>query len=410
MLNFTHDIPTKLYFGRGQIKELANALKPFGKNVLMVYGGGSIKKIGLYDEIIKILNDNDFKYTECAGVEPNPRITSVELGVKLCKENNIDVVLAVGGGSNIDCAKAIAVGRYYEGNDLWEMVKEGSGLRKALPLVDILTLSATGSEFDGGGVITNMETNEKLGATFTYPAVSICDPTYTFTVSPYQTAAGSADIMSHIIEGYFSRTMDSDLSDGIAETVIKSVMKNCKIALKEPDNYNSRANLMADSSIACSGIPQYGKEGTGWPCHAMEHELSAYYDITHGVGLAILTIRWMRHILNKDASTIERFVKFARNVMGISYGEEVKGPGEVLPFDDEILKPVYDDRKISIAAIDALEKYFKDTGIPMTLTELGIDDKHFEEMAAHANEGGYLKDAYVPLTNEDIVEIYKACL
>lgn len=389
MLNFKHDIPTKLYFGEGQIKKLASSLERFGKNVLFVYGGGSIKKTGLYDEVIKILKENNFNVTECDGVEPNPRITTVERGVGLCKEHNIDVVLAVGGGSTIDCAKAIAVGRYYEGDDLWEMVKTSWHLAKALPLVDILTLSATGSEFDAGGVITNMDTNEKLGAVYTYPSVSICDPTYTFSVSKYQTAAGSADIMSHICEGYFSRTMDSDLSDGIAETVLKSVMKNCKIALEEPTNYSARANLMADASIACSGIPEYGKKETGWPCHAMEHELSAYYDITHGVGLAILTIRWMRHILNKDATATERFVKFARNVMGLD--------GD-------------DDRALAYAGIDALERYFKETGIPMTLSELGIDDKHFETMAAHANVDGYLKDAFVALDNNDIVEIYKACL
>lgn len=389
MLNFKHDIPTRLYFGKGQIKKLAESLKPFGENVLLVYGGGSIKKMGLYDEVIRILKENNFNITECGGVEPNPRITSVKRGVDLCKEHDINVILAVGGGSTIDCAKAIAVGHYYEGDDLWEMVKTSSHIAKALPLVDILTLSATGSEFDGGGVITNMDTNEKLGALYTYPAVSICDPTYTFSVSAYQTAAGSADIMSHIFEGYFSRTMDSDLSDGIAETILKSVMKNCNIALKEPDNYAARANLMADSSVACSGIPEYGKQSTGWPCHAMEHELSAYYDITHGVGLAILTIRWMRHILNKDASATERFVKFAKNVMGLS--------GD-------------DERTLAFAGIDALEKYFKETGIPMTLGELGIDEKHFKEMASHANAGGYLKDAFVALTNEDIVEIYKACL
>ena len=389
MLNFKHDIPTKLYFGEGQIKKLASSLERFGKNVLFVYGGGSIKKIGLYDEVIKILKENNFNVTECDGVEPNPRITTVERGVRLCKEHDIEVVLAVGGGSTIDCAKAIAVGRYYEGDDLWEMVKTSWHLAKALPLVDILTLSATGSEFDAGGVITNMDTNEKLGAVYTYPSVSICDPTYTFSVSKYQTAAGSADIMSHIFECYFSRTMDSDLSDGIAETVLKSVMKNCKIALEDPTNYSARANLMADASVACSGIPGYGKKETGWPCHAMEHELSAYYDITHGVGLAILTIRWMRHILNKDVTATERFVKFAKNVMGLS--------GD-------------DDRALAFAGIDALENYFKETGIPMTLGELGIDDKYFETMAAHANVDGYLKDAFVALTNEDIVEIYKACL
>ncbi|MBQ8136475.1 MAG: iron-containing alcohol dehydrogenase [Clostridia bacterium] len=389
MLNYIHNIPTKVYFGKGQISHLAEILKPLGRNVLLTYGGGSIKKIGLYDEVMDILHQNGFTVTELSGIEPNPRIESVEKGVRLCKENSVDVILAVGGGSTIDCSKAIAAGVFYEGDDLWEMVRSAQATRKALPLVDILTLSATGSEFDGGGVITNLKTNEKLGGMYTYPTASICDPTYTFSVSAYQTAAGSADIMSHIFEGYFSRTEDSALSDGIAETVLRTVMKYCPIAIREPHSYEARANLMAVSSVACSGIPEYGKQDTGWPCHALEHELSAYYDITHGVGLAILTPRWMRHILKKDPSCAWRFVRFARNVMGLSGDDETA---------------------LAFAGIDALEAYFKSTGIPMTLGELNIGTEHFEAMAAHANPGGYLENAFVPLTNEDIVQIYRDCL
>ena len=195
--------------------------------------------------------------------------------------------------------------------------------------------------------------------------------------------------MSHICENYFSRTEDSDLADGIAETILKSAIKNLPIALAKPDDYSARANLMADSSVACSGIPAYGKQSTGWPCHAMEHELSAFYDITHGVGLAILTPRWMRHILKKDPSCAWRFVRFAKNVWGIE--------GE-------------DEAALAWAGIDALENFFREAGIPMTLTELGIGTEHFEEMAAHANRGGYLENAFVALANEDIVEIFKACL
>lgn len=389
MQNYMHNIPTKIYFGKGQICHLDESLRPYGSRVLLTYGGGSIKKIGLYDAVMEILNKGGFTVVELSGIEPNPRIESVEKGVALCREHAIDVILAVGGGSTIDCSKAIAAGVFYEGDDLWEMVASRHGTLKALPLVDILTLSATGSEFDGGGVITNLKINQKLGNSYTYPAVSICDPTYTFSVSKYQTAAGSADIISHICENYFSRTEDSDLSDGIAETVLKSVIKNLPIALAEPDNYSARANLMADSSVACSGIPAYGKQGTGWPCHAMEHELSAFYDITHGVGLAILTPRWMRHILKKDPSCAWRFVRFARNVWGLE--------GE-------------DEQTLAAAGIDALENFFRESGIPMTLTELGIDTEHFEEMAAHANEGGYLKDAFVALTNEDIIAIFRDCL
>ena len=389
MLNYVHEIPTKLYFGEGQIRHLDEVLRPFGTRVLLTYGGGSVKKSGLYDTVMEILNKGGYTVTELSGIEPNPRIESVEKGVKLCKENNIDVILAVGGGSTIDCSKAIAAGVFYEGDDLWQMVATGHGVLKALPLVDILTLSATGSEYDGGGVITNLKTNEKIGNMYTFPAASICDPTYTFTVSKYQTAAGTADIMSHIFEGYFSRTEDSDLSDHIAEGVLKTAIKYLPMALDNPEDYTARANLMAISSIACSGIPEYGKMGTGWPCHAMEHELSAYYDITHGVGLAILTPRWMRLILKKDPSCTWRFVRFAKNVWGLE--------GE-------------DDNALALAGIEALEKFFQDSGIPMTLTELNIGEEHFEEMAEHANVGGYLKDSFVSMTNEDIVEILKACL
>ena len=388
MLNFIHNIPTKLYFGKGQICHLAESLMQYGKRVLLAYGGGSIKRMGLYDEVMEILNGHDFIVTELSGIAPNPRLSSVAEGQRLCRENGIDVILAVGGGSTIDCAKAIAAAAFYEG-DLWEMVQNAQGQYKTLPVVDILTLSATGSEFDIFGVISNPDTNEKLGGMYCHPAVSICDPTYTFSVPAYQTAAGSADIMSHTFENYFSREADSDLSEGICESILRSVMKNCPIAIREPDNYSARANLMACSSVACAGIPAYGKEDTGWPCHAMEHELSAYYDITHGVGLAILTPRWMRHILKKDPSVTPRFVRFARNVMGL---------------DDDV------DRILARAGIDALEEYFKSTGIPMRLSELGIGTEHFEQMAAHANPDNFLSEAFVPLTNEDIVEIFRACL
>ena len=388
MLNFVHSIPTKIYFGKGQISHLAELLKPY-KSILLAYGGGSVKKSGLYDEIMGILKEEGCKVTELSGIEPNPRIESVARGVKLCKENGVDAILAVGGGSTIDCSKAVASGVYFEGDDLWSMVKERKTPPKALPLFVILTISATGSEYDGGGVISNMTTNEKIGASFTFPTASICDPTYTFSVPKYHTAAGAADIMSHIMEDYFSRTPDSDLADGICETVLKSVIRNLPVALAEPDNYEARANLMADSSIACSGIPRYGKQASGWVCHGMEHQLSAYYDITHGVGLALLTPRWMRFILKKDPGCEWRFVRFAKNVWGLE--------GE-------------DEHALALAGIDALENFFRENGIPMTLTELGIGTEHFADMAEKANFGGRMNNAFVPLTKEDIIKIYEACL
>jgi len=389
MLNFTHHIPTTLHFGQGAISHLEESLRPLGTRVLLTYGGGSIKKIGLYDQVMAILEKGGFTVVELSGIEPNPRVESVAEGVRLCRAHRIDVILAVGGGSTIDCSKAIAAGVFYEGEDMWEMVRTAHFPKKALPLVDILTLSATGSEFDPGAVISNMTTREKLGRMFVYPTVSICDPTYTYTVSAYQTAAGSADIMSHIFECYVSRTMDSDLSEAIAEGILRSVMTNCPLAIREPDNYSARANLMANSSVACSGIPGYGKQTTVWPCHAMEHELSAYYDITHGVGLAILTPRWMRHILAKDPTAAQRLARFARKVMDITK---------------------QDDLKAAQMGIDALEAYFRSTGIPMTLTDLNIGTEHFQAMAEHAMKENSLSEDFVPLTSEDIVAIYTACL
>ncbi|MGI6581448.1 MAG: iron-containing alcohol dehydrogenase [Erysipelotrichaceae bacterium] len=388
MENYIHDVPTKVYFGKGQICHLDKSLRQFGSRVLLTYGGGSIKKMGLYGKIISILNEGGFTVTELSGIDPNPRIESVIEGVELCKKNNIDVVLAVGGGSTIDCSKAICVGYYYDG-DLWEMVKTGTEYRKALPLVDIITISATGSDFNGGGVITNLKTNEKLGARFTYPSVSILDPTYTFSVSKYQTAAGSADIMSHIIEGYFCKVSDSFISDGLAEVVLKTVIDNLPIALKEPANYIARANLMVAASLACSRIAEYGKGTIIWPCHTMEHELSAYYDITHGVGLAIITPKWMRFVLDKDPSVKWRFVRFAKNIWGLD--------GE-------------DENELALKGIDALESFFKSCDLPSTLSEINIGTEYFKDMAEHSNMGGKMEKTFVPLTTEDIIEIYRACL
>ncbi len=388
MENYVHAIPTKLYFGKGVTARLAEELGRFGKNVLLVYGGGSIKRSGLYDSVLSALRDGGFAVSELSGVEPNPKIGTVARGAEICREKAIDVILAVGGGSTIDCAKAVAVGTFYDG-DLWEMILQPKMGRKALPLVDIVTMSSTGSEFDPIAVISNPETNEKFGAGLLYPTVSFCDPVNTFSVPPLQTASGAIDIMSHIMEDYFSGTPDSDLAEGIAETVLKSVIKNLPIALKEPDNYSARANLMANAAVACSGIPRYGKRHSGWPCHALEHELSAYYDITHGVGLAILTPRWMRFVLKKDPSVRWRFVKFARNVWGLGGDNE---------------------DALALAGIDALERFFRESGVPMTLTELGIGTEHFTDMAVHADARGRLSNAWVPLTTEDAVAIFADCL
>ncbi len=385
MNNFRFHAYTDIRFGKGQVECLPELVAPYGKNILMVYGGGSIKKNGLYDKVKELLTD--YNVVELSGIEPNPRIEKVREGAALCKEHSIDIVLAVGGGSTIDSAKVIAAGACYEG-DPWDLVVDSSKIGKVLPIVTILTLAATGSEMNKNAVISNMETNEKLGTGSHYfkPQASICDPVYMYTLPAKQTAAGTADIMSHIFEQYFQKDSGAYISDRFAESLLKTCIKYCPIALKEPDNYEARANLMWASTQALNSLLSCGKGG-GWTCHPIEHELSAYYDITHGEGLAIITPRWMRYILNDQ--TVDKFCEYGHNVWDIT--EE-------------------DKFKCANMAIDATEQFFKDCGIPMTLKEVGIDSSKLELMAEDTIKYNNMDGAYVALNKEDILAILKACL
>lgn len=386
MDNFRFHAYTNMLFGKDQIVNLPQLVSTYGKNVLLVYGGGSIKKIGIYDKVMELLKDCNV--VELSGVEPNPRITTVERGVALCKEHNIDVVLAVGGGSTIDCSKVIAAGYYYDG-PTWDIVLDSSKIDKVLPIITILTLAATGSEMNKNAVISNMETNEKLGTSSMdmIPMASILDPTYLYSLPAIQTAAGTADIMSHVFENYFKADTTAFIQDRFAEGILKACIKYCKIALEKPDDYEARANLMWASSMALNGLVGAGKAGA-WTCHPIEHELSAYYDITHGVGLAIVTPRWMRYILSEN--TVYKFVEYGVHVWGLDASK--------------------DKYTLANEAIDKTEEFFKDCKIPMTLTELGIDASNFEIMAEKAVRFGGLKDAYVPLTKDDVVQILNMCL
>lgn len=387
MQNFDYQTPTRLIFGEGVVEKLPEVMRAFGKKVLLTYGGGSIKKIGLYDKVKALLSD--FEIYELSGIQPNPKYDpSVLDGVRICKENGVDVILAVGGGSVLDCSKAIATGAKYDG-DPWDLITYRAVATDAIPIVDIITLAATGSEYDPGGVISRTETNDKIGYVdpHNYPRVSFLDPTYTFSVPPKQTAAGCADAMNHVIEQYFAADTTL-LNDGFCESMLKSLMENTRAILKNPRDYRARAEMMLCCTYGCNGILSLGNSESGWPCHGIEHALSAYYDITHGEGLAIITPRWMKHILSER--TVDRFVKYGVNVFGIDAGQE----------------------KFAIAeqAIEATYAFFASIGIPMHLREVGIDGSRIGEMAHHiaVNEG--LENAYVPLTERDLAEILTASL
>lgn len=382
MQNFDYMTPTRLIFGRDAIAKLPEVMTQFGKKILLTYGGGSIKKIGLYQKVLEMLKGYDI--VELPGIQPNPKYDpSVLDGVRLCKEHNVDVILSVGGGSVLDCSKAIAAGAKYDG-DPWDLISYKVKAKAALPIVEILTLAATGSEYDCGGVISRTETNDKIGYIdpLLFPVVSILDPVYTFTVSKKQTAAGIADAMNHTIEQYF--VADSTLlNDGFCESMLRSLMTNGRKCLENPEDYTARAEMMLACTYGCNGILALGNSYSGWPCHGIEHALSAYYDITHGEGLAIITPRWMRHILSER--TMDRFVKYGINVFGID--------------------PTLPKQEIAGKAIDATYEFFESINIPMHLREVGIDESRINEMAHHiaVNEG--LDKAYAPLTEQDIKEI-----
>lgn len=387
MNNFVYYAPTKIYFGKGQIEKLPEVISNYGSKVLLCYGGGSIKKNGIYDTVVSLLNVNDILYCELAGVEPNPRINTVRDGAHICKKEQVDVVLAVGGGSVIDCAKMIAAAAVSD-DDAWELVKDKSKITSALPVITILTMAGTGSEMNRNSVISNPQTKEKIGggSDVMLPVASFCDPTYTFTVPPHQIAAGVADIMSHVFEHYFKSIEGAFVQDKIAEGILETCITYGKTAVNEPDNYEARANIMWASSLALCGLCGAGKPGA-WSCHPIEHTLSAYYDITHGVGLAILTPVWMRYILNEK--TVSKFAEYGRNVWKLNES---------------------DDYAVAHQAIHMTEVFFKELGLPSHLREVGIDDSELEAMAKDTIAHSSLQNAYVPLDEADVLAILMEAL
>ena len=386
MNNYEYHVPTDIRFGRDQISCLDKEIGKFGNKVLMVYGGGSIKLSGLYDKVCKVLND--FEIYELPGIEPNPKLSSVKMGAAICKQYGIEAVLAVGGGSTIDAAKHIACAAFYDG-DPWDLVLDRSLVTRALPIFTVLTISATGSEMNPGAVISNEKTKEKLEINHPLldPTLSVCDPSYQFTLPKRQTAAGTVDILSHIMEQYFQPNDHAYITDRLSEAAMKTCIKYGPIAIAEPDNYEARSNLMWTGSLALNHLFTFGKGGA-WSVHPIEHELSAFYDITHGVGLAILTPAWMKHVLSDE--TAGRFAMYARNVWDVSQE---------------------DDMTAAKAGILRTQRFFRELGMPDKLSEVGIDGSRLSEMAAEAIRiSGLSTRAYVKLNASDVEDIYRECL
>ena len=391
MKDFVFSNTTKVYFGKDQLHHLSEEVSRFGKKVLLVYGGGSIKRIGLYDKVIDELKKADMIIYELPGIEPNPHHTTVNKGAAICKKEGIDVLLAVGGGSTIDATKAIAATAKYEGDDCWDIISGKAFVPDNLPIISVLTLSATGSEMDIGGVISNVELNEKrpiFGPTLR-PNVSFLDPTTTFSVSAYQTASGSVDIMAHIFDvAYFSDQEEMDMLTRIQEEVLKTVVKYAPVAIKTPNDYEARANLMWASSWALNGFLFSGISQDAI-CHMIEHELSAFYDITHGHGLAIVIPKWLKYILNEN--TASKIKRLGVNVFGVD--------------------PALDSMDGANATIGAMEDFFFNTlGLKSRLSDLGIDDKNFALMAKKSCAPKGKLTGFSTLTPADVENIFRLCL
>ncbi len=389
MIDFDYENRTRIIFGKDKHKLIGEFIKPYAHKVLFHYGGESIKKSGVYDDVMKSLNDAGIDAVELSGVKPNPRLSLVYEGIQLCREQKIDFILAVGGGSVIDSAKAIAMGVPYDG-DVWDYFSMKKPAKRVLDVATILTLPATGSESSDSAVISKEENQLKRGyhSDKIRPLFSIMNPELFYTLPKNQMVNGICDIMSHIMERYFTNTIKADVTDGLCESTLKAIMKNALILKKDNANYNAWAEVAFAGTIAHNGLLGLGRT-QDWASHKMEHELSALYDVAHGAGLAVLTPSWMRYVYKDN---INMFVQFAVNVMGVSAS-------------------LRDPEAVAQEGIDRLEQFFVSIGLPVTLTELGIDESNFERMAKKATSFKGGKETPVggiqKLYWKDIVEIYK---
>jgi len=380
--DFDFENATKIYFGKDSLKNLETELNKYGKNILLAYGGGSIKKNGIYDKVVAILKKCDKNIIECSGILPNPALSKMLEGAKLVKENNVDLILAVGGGSVIDCAKGMSVAAYFEGDAFKAFWIEHQSINhKIVPLGCVLTMVGTGSEMDAASVITDTENKIKNGTMLFDPDFSILNPEYTFTVSKYQMLSGIFDIMSHLMEMYFSGD-DDNTSDYIIEGIYRSVLHSAKIAVQNPLDYEARSNIMWCATMALCRIPASSKT-QDWEVHNIEHQLGAYTDCAHGMGLCAISMPYYRFIYKFG---LHKFVRFAKEIW------RVDPTGKT-------------DEQIALEGIDCMEKFAKECGMVTTLKELGATKEMLPDIANSCILGG----GYKKVTHEEILEILKQC-
>lgn len=387
MQSFVFENPTRLIFGAGQIKMLREEAGRLGKRVLLVYGGGSIKRNGIYDDVMQALGAAGVQAEELAGVDPNPRLSTVRLGADICRQKHIDWVLAVGGGSVIDCAKAIAAAAVDPG-DFWDIVTRKRPLRGALPIGTVLTHAATASEMNGTSVISNEETLEKLawGSLHAYPKFSILDPNYTVSVPKDQTVYGIVDMMAHVFEQYFHHDDETPVQDGFCESILRAVVQTAPELAEDLGNAALRETILYCGTMGLNGIIGMGVAGD-WANHEIEHAVSAVYDIPHGGGLAILYPHWMDLAAQRHP---ERFAQLAVRVFGVN------PDGKSM-------------QEVALEGIAELREFWRSLGAPTRLSEYGIDASRIGEMADKAARNGPLGN-YISLSRDDIAEIYRKAL
>jgi len=386
MENFEFLSPTKIIFGKDTESLAGKEARKYGNRILFHYGCGSIKRTGLYDRVVKSLKEADVKFVELPGVKPNPRLGLVQQGIRLCREKEVDFILAVGGGSVIDSAKAIGVGVPYNGN-VWDFYTGKTTPEETLPVGVVLTIPGSGSEASSSSVITNEEGWHKrsLSDEITRPKFAIMNPELTFTVPPYHTACGAVDIMTHVMERYFTNVPHVDFTDRLCEATLKTIIRNVPLALREPDNYDARAEIMWASTIAHNDLLGTGRIGD-WASHLIEHELSGIYDVTHGAGLAAIFPAWMKHVYKRR---VDKFVQFTTRVWNVE-----------LDFESP--------ERAALEGIERLEAFFRRMELPTTLKELGVSDDRFEEMALRCtNSGTSTIGNLVKLGKEDVLNILK---